>query len=287
MVSEALRLVLPHPDAGRSNTVCGRSCAAVDPGPSQVSQWAALLRAAEGGSPPEVYIPPSRACDLAWYRWVVGHQAAFLEWSLLRAVLIREGPESADEIVQLLDLYSTLLLYAGSCPPELYQQAIRPRMARAHPAFSGEWAPDHEGLPQLLKRAADVGPPTVAGAVRRSHRVHVAVAEHLVPGGVSLLQQAGRSAGGPPSSQERALYDRFFLVSRGPVCTHALDVQLLHRLLRILVDVEGSGLYYGGPPVSAAAGGFNEIAELEQTVLTRLRAQGTKLAASMQDKPHQ
>ncbi|WP_218578026.1 hypothetical protein [Streptomyces fulvorobeus] len=64
-------------------------------------------------------------------------------------------------------------------------------------------------------------------------------------------------------------------------------MQLLHRLLRILVDVEGSGLYYGGPPVSAAAGGFNEIAELEQTVLTRLRAQGTKLAASMQDKPHQ
>ncbi|MFI0479683.1 hypothetical protein [Actinomadura sp. 9N215] len=237
--------------------------------------------AVELGLPVEILVPPVRLADLAWYRWITGHQTAFLGWRALRSALARAAPTS--ELIALLDLYSVLLLYTGSCSPSVYEQRIRSRMMRWHPAFSGEWAPDHQGIPQALKQAAD-DRPDLRLARRVNVHVHAAVAERLVPEGGSLLQQTGRPAGRAPSYEEFDLYDRFFDTERGPVCEHALRAQFMHWLLKVVSDVESCGLYYDGPPLSAAVAGAKRenITALEQGALALLRK---RLLIVMRESP--
>ncbi|GHH56514.1 hypothetical protein [Streptomyces candidus] len=285
----ALHLVLPEADLPSSGAECPSSCGAALERQWRTSEWVMLTRQAEHGKPLIGFPSPRQPADLAWHRWLVGHQVTFLEWSLLRDVLTHEQSAPAEEVVRLLDLYSALLLYAGSCSPALYHHIVRPRMAQAHPAFSGEWARDYQGLPRLLKRAADAGPPAMAQAARRNHRVHAAVAAHLVPEGASLLQQAGRGAGEEPSQQEADLYDRFFLSRRGPVCRHALKAQLLPRLLWVIADLESRGLYYASPPLSQQAlpTAREHLVQTEETIQTRLRQQAVQLAYSLESNTAQ
>jgi hypothetical protein len=233
-------------------TACGAACPA--------APWAAELDGAATavrlGLPAEVLLPPARAPDLASYRWITGHQAAFLGWRALRAALERGAP--GHDVAALVDLYSVLLLYAGSCPPALYRDRIRPRMTRWHPAFTGEWARDYRDVPVAVKRAADASPP-VRAAWRTNVRVHAAVAERLVPQGGSLLQDAGRRAGAPPTAHEHDLYDRFFDTERTDVCPHLEAVQDAHWTLKVVSDLESTGLFYDDPPPRAGA----DVAALE------------------------
>lgn len=253
--------VLFLPPAEAVEAVCGGSCHAV----GRSVELGRLVRAAIAGHPMEVLLPPTRVEELAWYRWMIGHQAAFLGWRMLRRAAGDGEPARAAD---LLGLYSVLLLYAGSCPPQVYARSIRPRMRRCHPAFSGEWAPDNHGLPVMLKKMAPADP-VLREAWRVNRWVHFAVADRLVPDGGSLLQEAGRCPGpATPSLVEAALYDEFFLTRRTRVCGHDLRAQLQVRLLAILADVSSSGLYYQGPAVSATAAGERggQIAVIEQSV---------------------
>src|SRR5216683_273155 len=259
-------LQLPSPSDGHGGCVGGTADC---PAAGWIRELASLPRAADPGCSLGVFRPPARVEDLAWYRWIMGHQATFLEWQLLGEVLARTSPVPSTEIVLLLDIYSVLLLYTGSCPPLEYERSIRPRMVRWHPAFSGEWARDYRGIPCALKRAADA--PDVREAMRLNRHVHATVAGRLVPQGGSLLREAGRRAGGSPSREELDLYDGFFRTRRAPVCPHAVRAQLLHRLLKIIVDLESAGLYYCGPPVSAVASAGEHIARLERKVVHLLR----------------
>ncbi|SEG19117.1 Predicted O-methyltransferase YrrM [Nonomuraea solani] len=270
--AQVLRLPLPGAPGE-----CRDDC----PAKSEFAELAALVRAADLDRGLDIFAPPTRPRALAWYRWMVGHQAAFLEWQLLRETLADADPVPAEAAVRLLDLYSVLLLYSGSCPPEIYEQSIRPRMTEWHPAFSGEWARDYRGLPYLLKQAADESPSDVRPAMRRNLRVHTAVAARLVPQGGSLLQDAGRRAGDDPSTEESDLYDDFFLTQRAPVCAHATRLQLLYRLIKIIADLAGSGLYYLDRPVSASAPDDDrqDIADLERTTSRLLKQQVRNLVA--------
>jgi L-tyrosine peroxygenase len=233
-------LLLPEPSLGPAG--CGPHC----PDAAGASELVALCREIGAGVSADLLLPPVRAEELAWYRWIIGHQATFLGWRSLRAALARAEPADA-EIAGLLELYSVLLLYSGSCSPEVYATLIRPRMMDCHPAFSGEWAPDYRGIPAALRRAAGRRP-AVRSAMRLNQRVHAAVAERLVPQGGSLLQQAGRPSGTAPSPAESALYDQFFLTRRAAVCEHVIRQQFLNRLLMIVSDLDSAGLYHQDQP---------------------------------------
>jgi hypothetical protein len=122
-------------------------------------------------------------------------------------------------------------------------------MRRFHPAFSGEWARDYQGIPARLKRLAG-SRPDIRRAARLNTQVHKAVAGRLVPHGSSLLQQVGRRAGIHPAPGECDLYDRFFLTERQQVCVHDANTQFRNRILAIASDIASSGLYYHGLPIS-------------------------------------
>lgn len=266
---ETLRL--PEPTRGPAE--CSPGC----PDAAAMAEQKRLYATVWPGRTLEMLMPPVNVRDLAWYRWVTGHQAAFLGWRALRTALDQAVPSA--EIVALLDLYSVLLLYAGSCPPDVYTESIRPRMMRCHAAFSGEWAPDHHGVPAALHRAT-AGFPAGRTARRLNQRVHAAVAERLVPQGASLLQQAGRCPGADPSTEEYALYDRFFQTQRVDVCEHAIRRQFQRWLLKVVADLDSVGLFYRGPAVSAAAGDADRqaIAALESQAVTIVRRRLRALA---------
>lgn len=255
----------------------GASC----PAARWMSELAVLVRAVDLGCSLDFFAPPCPPLDLAWHRWVVGHQTVSLEWRFLRAALMRTAPLATDEIVALLDLYSVFLLYTGSCPAQIYTQSIRPQMAECHPAFSGEWARDYHGIPRMLKQAAHTHPSLIP-AIRRNHHVHSAVAARLVPSGGSLLSEAGRRARSEPSPAELDLYDRFFATRRTPLCEHGLRAQLLDRLLKIITDVETSGLYYGSSPLSTVTGEEHKdsVLLIERQVSGLLLEQARDLAAT-------
>jgi hypothetical protein len=186
--------------------------------------------------------------ERARYRWMLGHQAAFAIWQHLARRLNALRPSSSAhpgevrQAAELFDAYSALLIYCGSCDPHTYQAAIRPEMARAHPAFSGHWAADHRPLPALLHQVRAAHPPETVRplleSARRNRKVHMAVASRLVPAGASLLTRAGHTAQHPPTLEEQRLYDGFFRVHRAPVCATGVATQLADRLTRIDQDLD-------------------------------------------------
>ncbi len=139
---------------------------------------------------------PDDPDELARYRWWIGHHLAFCVWRLLSERLAsiandqQTQPPSVAASIAMYDVYSVLLLYAGSCSPEVYLRTIRPAMVAADPAFSGRWARDYEAIPGLLRTIRRTRPAElVAGllaAARTNQVVHMAVGKRLVHDGPSL-----------------------------------------------------------------------------------------------------
>ncbi|MFJ1455266.1 hypothetical protein [Nocardia sp. N2S4-5] len=237
-------------------------------------------------------IPAWDLQGLAWFRWIIGHQIAFVAWRLLAESLRRhlDGAtchRGGGDCAALADLGTLMFLYTGSCPPPVYHRALRSAMSRQHPAFSGEWAVDYRPLPGLARRVS-TGDSQCAGAFttrwRLQQRVHMAVADRLVPDGPSLLRRAGRSPRQGPTDAEAALYDDFFGTRRRGVCRRVLYGQLYHRIRAVLHDLERHGLYPHTVPVSATAPSRSgqEIAALEFRAADLLteRSDALRLASS-------
>jgi hypothetical protein len=155
----------------------------------------------------DVLQPPKSIGEHAFYRWVLGHHVAFGVWRMLNDLfgsMLREGltEHSMVEAAAWYDSYSWAQLYAGSCGPQIYAAAIRPRMVALNPAFSGVFARDYERVIALL---TEVNPPAfgvLRQALKRHRLVHMSLAGLLLPDGKSLLKQAGRKASGPTTDSE-------------------------------------------------------------------------------------
>jgi hypothetical protein len=184
---------------------------------------------------------------IARYRWWLGHQATFCVWRLLSTslTLLAEGEQPAVEIAtaatRMYDVYSVLLLYAGSCSPEVYGRVIRPEMAHADSAFSGRWARDYEDIPRLLRAVRQAQPAALLSdlltACEANRVVHVAVAKRLVSGGPSLLRLSGRDRNDENTDRERDVFDAFFLVERTEVCRQAFTAKLVGLYTLVLNDL--------------------------------------------------
>lgn len=179
---------------------------------------------------------PEDPDDLARYRWRIGHQLTFCVWRLLSerlaTIAMEQRPvsETVAAGIALYDVCSMLLLYAGSCSPEVYLRTIRPEMADADPAFSGRWAREYEDIPGLLRVIRRTRPTAhVAGllaAARTNQMVHMAVGKRLVPDGPSLLRQSSRKGEHPVTDRERDTFDAFFLVKRAAVSRSKFAAQI-------------------------------------------------------------
>ncbi|MFF8282022.1 O-methyltransferase [Streptomyces albus] len=219
-----------------------------------------LTRVAHGPAPPAER-PPSDPDARMRHRWLVGHQLAFVVWRLLqptlRELVRTSARDAADRAARLYDIYTLLFLYTGSCSAARYAATVRADMAAHDPALSGEWHRDHMALTGLLRQARATCPASVLAplkaAVKRSHRIHMAVAGKLVPGGQSLLQQAGRRAGSQPTEAECEVIDDFFHVRRAPVCEQAFIAQATRRLVRVVCDIRTYGLNDREHPPRVAA----------------------------------
>ncbi|MEV0618800.1 hypothetical protein AB0I81_36160 [Nonomuraea sp. NPDC050404] len=210
------------------------------------------------------------------YRWILGHHAAFMVWRLiserLESIASDNSPNRADvtDAARLHDIYAALFVYTGSCSPERYAATVRADMRACHPAFSGEWAPDHAPIRPLLDRVRAAHPrrrlEPLPSAVRDCHSVHRAIADRLVPEGGSLLRDAGREPGQPPTEVEHTLYDGFFRVVRRPTCRACFDSQLLDRTEQMLRDLAAHGLTdrRGPRPPLGAATVRNRIEDLSR-----------------------
>lgn len=188
-------------------------------------------------------LPPTDPDERAFYRWMLGHHVAFGVWrllgDLLEDMLLRERLSDAGMVQAAwwYDCYSALLLYAGSCTPQTYARTIRPRMAAAHPAFSGVWARDYERVLHLLHRLGPAADSVLKKAMKRNRLVHMTIAGILVPNGKSLLKQAGGRPGDGATDTEREIVDSFFLIRRGPVRNGVFRAHLLYRVAAIDYDL--------------------------------------------------
>jgi len=196
--------------------------------------------------------PVGSPTALSRLRWWLGHQASFVTWRLIARALtgiLRSPVDAAEQSARariLYDAYSALFVYASSCGPQTYRRVLRPAMRDADPAFTGRWARDYAVLPPLLRAVKRHCPEStvapIVGAVRLNHRVHLSVAQRLVPGGHSLLRETGR-AHEQPAPDDFARFDRFFHTERGPMCYAGLLTQYLDRLGGIVEDIERNGLF--------------------------------------------
>lgn len=182
-------------------------------------------------------VPPppfDSEAEFAWYRWVLGHHGSFVTWRLLSSALDRRD---FDEAAALYDAYSALLLYAGSCTPEVYAAVIRPRMTARHPAMSGTWARDYRHITAQLAEVVPARGSALKEAVKFNRLVHMTVAYRLVPTGRSLLRDAGHDVHQEPTEEEQSIIDDFFLMDRAPNCVPGFVAALRARVSAILADV--------------------------------------------------
>ncbi|MFI9262191.1 hypothetical protein ACIGT4_31500 [Streptomyces sioyaensis] len=196
---------------------------------------------------------PSDA-QLFWFRWITGHQISFLIWYLMGRALEeveQHGDPDGSSLARLETYaygYCVMLLYTGSCPLELYQTLIRPRMFLQHRSFSGTWAPDFALVRRLFRGrglAQGTSPQTtgLARAVGINKKIHDGIAARLAPEGKSLLQQAAAETITRPSPRTAALYDNFFMTLRAPIEEPDVTAQLLRRLRAVALDIATHGLY--------------------------------------------
>ncbi|GHJ42952.1 hypothetical protein Cs7R123_02940 [Catellatospora sp. TT07R-123] len=206
---------------------------------------------------PPLFEPAHAAERLYWARWMTGHQATIGIWTCMRGLLTRAAEHRTPSLLQaaadLTDAYTALLLYCGSCPRRIYEDAIRPVMHRFHPAFSGKWSRDHRALVRcaeaLTHRWQDADPAPLTAyrlAGRRNGRAHIAVARTLVPDGVSLFRRHATAAPDQPADPPHAedLFDAFFAVRRtASAPARPVAAQTCDRLTAILLDVRANDLY--------------------------------------------
>ncbi|HUZ39566.1 MAG TPA: hypothetical protein VMV17_24850 [Streptosporangiaceae bacterium] len=190
--------------------------------------------------------------ELFWFRWITGHQVCFVVWRLIGQLLedVDQGRRAPDEIVepvcQYVDAYSAMLLYTGSCPPDVYNVLIRPSMRLRHRAFSGSWAPDYWPIRDLFRRRQlssmwSTDADELLDSLALLHLVHDGVAARLVANGKSLLREA--AVRGPNHRLGWMIYDSYFMTLRAPVPRHEVVAQLLRRLVAIVQDIVANGLY--------------------------------------------
>ncbi|MFJ3090075.1 L-tyrosine 3-hydroxylase [Streptomyces sp. NPDC086838] len=227
---------------------------------------------------------------LFWFRWVTGHQTTFALWQVLSAVVEEAGRPGADsdELSRLarcmMRTYSLMLLYASSCPPEMYERVIRDPMARQHPNLSGSWARDYAGVRPLVRGKVALGSETAAADLafecELNERVHKGIAARVVPSGVSLLLTPGVRQKTKELRRETLLwlYDGIFLTSRAPVGYATVVRQLLRRIHAVHLDVSVNGLY-----PSCARTGVPEPAELTADDVTELKASFTSTLRELTD----
>ncbi|MEU2423992.1 hypothetical protein ABZ619_23685 [Streptomyces sp. NPDC007851] len=191
--------------------------------------------------------------QLFWFRWITGHQVTFLIWHLMGRLLSATpagGVPSGASLVKLEAYvygYCAMLLYCGSCPRDLYDSLIRPRMFLQHRAFSGTWAPDFAPVRGLFRgrglRAKGREAAELSRAVEVNQAVHEGIAARLVPSGRSLLQQSMTEVPVRPSERTAVIYDNFFLTLRARVGDEGVTAQLLHRLRAVATDLAANGLH--------------------------------------------
>lgn len=211
------------------------------------------LRALSGS---EVLTSDVSPCDdpneLFWFRWITGHQVCFVVWRLTGQLLedVNQGRRTSAEIVEpicrYVDAYSAMLLYTGSCPPDLYGALIRPSMRLRHRAFSGSWAPDYWPIRDLFRRQQlsstwNTESDDLTDSLALLHLVHDGVAARLVANGRSLLREA--TVRGPNHRMAWMIYDSYFMTLRAPVPQHEVVAQLLRRLMAVAQDIVANGLY--------------------------------------------
>lgn len=238
------------------------------PLPAGYGDACARLRAI--GRPPgpplqETVAPPT---EVSWFRWITGHQVSFVLWHLMaRAIGTASGvggePDSLPgELAHYVRACGGMLLYAGSCPREVYEVAIRSSMYLQHRAFSGSWAPDFLPVRDLFRErlVLRVAPEDDGGlrhAIRLFHSVHTGVAAKLVPHDRSLLQRSGAERPCGDRQLRATIYDNYFLTLRSPVPFADVVAQLLRRLNAIAHDLATNGLELGADdsvPESMLAG---------------------------------
>ncbi|MFI7123866.1 L-tyrosine 3-hydroxylase [Amycolatopsis sp. NPDC049868] len=182
----------------------------------------------------------------ALYRWLLGHHGAFCVWRLTSEVISagEHGQRGAlNTVAALVDTYSALLLYAGSCSPHVYGTVLRTAMIAMNPAFSGTWARDYEHISarlRQLERSSDSA--SLKEALRFNRVVHATIAVRMVPSGRSLLREAGRTKNQTPTDEERDVLDSFFLTARGAMCRRGFLAQLQQRSRLVVEDIRGRPL---------------------------------------------
>jgi hypothetical protein len=216
--------------------------------------------------------------ELFWFRWITGHQVCFVIWRLMGQLLDdvdrcrTRAAAALEPMCRYIDGYSAMLLYTGSCPQELYHLLIRPSMALRHRAFSGSWAPDYakvrelfRGRPPAPMSNGDAG--ELLDCLKLHNLVHDGVAAKLVPGGRSLLSQAG--GGRLNRDVVGMIYDTYFMTLRLPVTRHQVVGQLLRRLVAIAQDIAANGLYAADDDRGALSNQFHtaEVIKFEKGLL--------------------
>ncbi|WP_051027324.1 hypothetical protein [Nocardia higoensis] len=224
--------------------------------------------------------PDGDEAALAWYRWLLGHHLSFCVWRLMIEALgdAADGEQEAErELAELYDSYSALLLYAGTCSPEIYDTVLRARMKAADPAMSGTWARDYREIgARFAKLDVDAASPLKA-SLKLNRLVHMSVGARLVPTGKSLLRETGRDVRAEPTRAESDVVDAFFLTDRTELCAHEFRAQLRIRVRAALDDLAAhpSEISYGRAQVDALqtqlAEHIHAVARLADTILRRGR----------------
>lgn len=195
--------------------------------------------------------PTTSDSEAAIYRWFVGHRASILAWRILSDALhaISSHSDSIDQEIELAELcysaYSIILLYTSRLSAEAYNDVIRPRMFEFDPAFSGRWAADYAHIPELLRHtrssASNEKIDRLISASKLNLIAHTAVARKLVPNGVSLLRESGRSHQ-KVTRREQGLFDQFFGIERTTVCRDAVHEQMRQTFMAVVSDIQNSPL---------------------------------------------
>ncbi|MEV5432005.1 L-tyrosine 3-hydroxylase [Streptomyces sp. NPDC052701] len=204
-----------------------------------------------GTGPPGALDAADCADRLFWFRWITGHQLAFMLWQELgrraAGAAVPAPPEEVAAAARLVRGYSAMLLYTASCTREVYHRVIRPSMALHHPAFSGAWARDYGPVRALLRgrlpAAWDGRSDALLEECALNEAVHEGIAAKLVPGAPSLLQSVAGDSRALPRDVRAVLFDTYFLTLRAPCSPAEVAAQLLRRIRVVRDDLAANGLY--------------------------------------------
>lgn len=217
------------------------------------TQFCTGLRQLVSAPAPVTAVEPAESpAQLYWFRWVTGHQVTFILWRLVAHALSIPGPDvihtenAVAAATRLTRGFNAMLWYSSSVPPAVYNEVIRPRMYHQHRAFSGSWAPDFAPVCRLYRGRQLPGAGPAASSLRvevkRYRRLHRAVAARLVPDGMSLLQEASTTCDRIRPDIRAALYDNFFLTTRGEAGFAVVVAQLVRRLDAVSRDAVTNGI---------------------------------------------